>query len=77
MPTSSTCRSTARSLRQQHVNPRKADVIDTTIDAYSRFAIRATIDRGRLLENLVFNAVRKQDQTITSFFAAWTASTNR
>lgn len=58
----------SRSLRQQQVNPRKAYVIDTGLAL--AFCHQAQIDRGRLLENLVFNALRRQGQTITYFRGA-------
>ncbi len=58
----------SRSLRQQQVNPRKAYVIDTGLAL--AFRHQAQIDRGRLLENLVFNALRRQGQTITYFRGA-------
>ena len=58
----------SRSLRQQQVNPRKAYVIDTGLAL--AFCHQAQIDRGRLLENQVFNALRRQNQTITYFRGA-------
>lgn len=47
----------SRSLRQQQVNPRKVYAIDTGL--VLAFRHQAQIDRGRLLENLVFNALRR------------------
>lgn len=53
------------SLRQQQVNPRKAYVIDTGLAL--AFRGQAQIDRGRLLENMIFNALRRKGQSITYY----------
>jgi predicted AAA+ superfamily ATPase len=53
------------SLRQQQGNPRKVYVTDAGLAL--AFRHQANIDRGRLLENLVFNALRRQGQAITYF----------
>ena len=55
----------SRSPRQQQVNPRKAYVIDTGLAL--AFRHQARIDRGRLLENLVFGALRRKGRSIAYY----------
>ena len=48
----------SRSVRTQRVNPRKVYIIDTGLTL--AFSHQPNIDRGRLLENLVFMELRRQ-----------------
>lgn len=58
----------SRSLRQRQVNPRKAYVIDTGLAL--AFRHQAQMDRGRLLENLVFSTLRRRGGRIHYYRSA-------
>lgn len=55
----------ARSIRRRQVNPRKVYAIDTGLALAFRHDVH--VDRGRLLENLVFLALRRHRHEITYF----------
>ncbi|ALP53222.1 ATPase [Candidatus Tenderia electrophaga] len=55
----------ARSVRRRQVNPRKVYAIDTGLA--QAFRHDAHVDRGRLLENMVFTALRRQRLEISYF----------